>query len=399
MNSEPGQRNTVSYGSGTNNLQLGLPHLPITLKTPVIHAGIVTGNGTFPVGIQNLDRGISSIVGVPNDFQASYMSASTAVPIENMPTQFSSLQGSSDVTTSGSIDKFSVHYKSLLDSIIQSQGAATPLSNFGHFLTNFNHQQPQQQQQQQQQHSHQDQLTRTSLNQNAFLQSSSLELPTTLTAYMQAANFSTNSGKDIKEETNGVQSPFSEYNDQNNLDFQEQGETILTDFGSLSQRSSSSTPMLVSSLVNQSVLSRAASNSDVSYTDVVASCNHATITTTTITTTSCGLGFPMPAHVHSRMAIPAVTTVSSKSSHPSKTLTEDLQHAAASHPTINNRYAHTSAEKSFLTNSEEFILPQESSLYAKKQSFTDNLSPEICSIIIPFGWRRVVEEGVIVYYR
>lgn len=387
MNSEPGQRNAVSYGSGSNNLQLGgLPHLPITLKTPVIHAGIVTGNGTFPVGIQNLDRGITSIVSVPNEFQATYMSASTAVPIENMPTQFSSLQGSSDVTNSSSIDKVSIHYKNLLDSIIQSQGAATPLSNFGHCLTNFNHQQ--------QQHSHQDQLMRTSLNQNPFLQTSSLELPT---AYMQTDNFS-NSGKDVKEETDGMQSPFSEYDEQNNPNLQEQCETILNDLGSVSQRLPS-TPMLVNSLVNQSVskASHCISSNGMNYIDVIASCNDVTITTTTITTTSCGLGFPMPAHVHSRMVIPAVTTVTSRNSYPSKTLNGDLQYAAAPHP-INSRYAHTSAEKLFPTNSEECILPQESSLYGKKLFFSDNSNPEIRSIIIPFGWRRVVEEGVIVYY-
>ncbi|CAI9735176.1 mucin-3A methyl-CpG-binding domain 5 [Octopus vulgaris] len=391
MNSEPGQRNAVTYGSGSNNLQFGgLTHLPITLKTPVLHTGIVTGNGAFPVGIQSLDRGISSIVNVPNELPAGYMSAAT-VPIGSMPTQFSSLQGTSEAPNNCSIDKLSINYKSLLDSIMQSQGAAAAaaaatLPNFDHFLTQFN--------QQQQQHSPHSQLTRAaSLNHNAFLQATSLELPANLMACIQAPTPQINPGKLSKEEENNVaEGDNALFNGQSHLpELQELGDSVSNSF-TLPSRNLPSTPSvvagsLVSQLLSKNTNANTMGNNSINNAEVVASCNHTTITTTTITTTtSSNFGSLMPAHVHSQVAIPTVTMLTTKYPQPVKPNNSNSQQTPSSHQ-MNSRCTQKSASA---TDTVEPPLTSELPFYPKKLSF--------CSVITPLGWKRVIEEGVIIYY-
>lgn len=312
----------------------------------------------------------------------------------------------------------STGYKDGLDSWhspTQQSGSVNALPSFGHFLMQQPYQQPspqQQHQQQLQQQQLQQQIFQTNQNQSRF--------PSALLQHGNIGHFVPNSSgvsgmianlgnqpqnfssvnMNINMNANLVGN-FGQFSNANIMGCQNLsgpanpcGATVLTSSGQIPHPSS----IPISSINPQQQMTL-----PVMSPQVAASCNQVTNTTSSvITTTSATCTTPVMAHMHS-MSVTS-THVTMATSQSSMDVTVDRKPTGMM-STKQDPYLvgceKIQSKTEFLGHGGEEDSKTSLQCSSKGQSDTPQLTstPSANHVIVPAGWRRVVEEGAIVYYR
>ncbi|XP_069120369.1 methyl-CpG-binding domain protein 5-like [Argopecten irradians] len=281
----------------------------------------------------------------------------------------------------------------------QSAGAVNALPSFGHFLMHQPYQQPstqQQQQQQLQQQQLQQQIFQTNQNQNRF--------PSALLQHGSLGQFvpnSTSVSGMLATNLGNQQQSFSSVNMKINMSANLVGN--FSHFSNANVMGCQNLPGLTnpcgaSGLSSSEVASSSTitpqpqltlSSPPIMSSHVAASCNQVTSTTSSVITITSTTGTaPVMAHIHNTSVTSAVV--------PSTHVT-----MATSHGNISDR----KLVNTQTTKKEPYLLGcdykgQEVQCSSKGGSDTpvQSIPPSSNHVVVPFGWRRVVEEGAIVYY-
>ncbi|XP_033732890.1 uncharacterized protein LOC117322222 [Pecten maximus] len=293
----------------------------------------------------------------------------------------------------------------------QSAGAVNALPSFGHFLMHQPYQQPstQQQQHQQQQQLQQQQLQQqifqTNQNQNRFpsalLQHGSLGqfVPNSTSVSGMLANLGNQqqSFSSVNMKINmsaNLVGNFSQFSNANVMGCQNLpglanpcGASVLS---SSEVPSSCITPCLQPQLT--------LSSPPIMSSHVAASCNQVTSTTSSVititSTTSCTT--PVMAHMHNMSVTPAVV--------PSTHVTMATSHSNISAVVDRKLMSATTTKKEPYLQGCDYKGQEDAkpTLQCSSKGGSDTPvqsgPPSSNHVIVPFGWRRVVEEGAIVYY-
>ncbi|XP_060063180.1 serine-rich adhesin for platelets-like [Ylistrum balloti] len=290
----------------------------------------------------------------------------------------------------------------------QSAGTVNALPSFGHFLMHQPYQQSSTQQQQQhqqhqlQQHQLQQQIFQTNQNQNRF--------PSALIQHGNLGQFVSNSSSVSGMIANLGNQPqsFSSVNMKINM-----SANLVGNFSQFSNTNvmgcqnlpGPSNPCGTTVLTSSEVASSSAipcplpqltlSSPPIMSSHVAASCNQVTSTTSsviTITSTTCTT--PVMAHMHNTSITPAVV--------PSTHITMATSHSNISNVVDRKLVSTATTKKEPYLQGCDYKEDAKSTLQCSSKGGSDTPSqsstPSSNPVIVPFGWRRVVEEGAIVYY-